>query len=1276
MRNLLNTKHAKFKLSDNAETAITATTWDVSDDSLVLAFGPSKESPSITLKRLPADAKVIEDALEIASWDAPSPNPDLEFDRIVDLHCFPDRKAITLILEGGDIVVVREEAQPGEDLIEIVGSIDAGIRAASWSPDEELLAVCSGAGTMLFMTRDFDSIANITLAAEDLKVSNHVSVGWGKKETQFKGRGAAKALRDPTMPEHVDEGTLSFADDGRVTISWRGDGQFVAVNSALEGEQKRRVIRVYSREGLLESVSEPINCLEGALSWKPKGQLIAGVQRHDDEIDIVFFERNGLRHGEFSLRLTADEMAAIRNSIDLKWNTDSTVLAVSLKDRVQLWTMGNYHYYLKQEIILSRPTNHLTSTVWHPEKPLQLSCSTVNDLRRLSYRLEVCRGSVIPPHDVGLVAVIDGKKLKVTPLRTANVPPPMALDEVDLPDNALDVAINGDGTELAVLHHSSVSVLSCDYAAKPPKMAKLHSSQILPKHTSDDIRKMQLSGDRALQIRADRDSICYEEVEGSSSTPINSSDPPAAQDQHREGVASYHLTDGGMLQVYTENQRLRIPKCTSYVVTASHLIYTTSSHLLKFIHLLGPDLMIPPDEPETDERCRSIERGAKIVTVMPSAYSLVLHMPRGNLETIFPRALVLAGIRESIRDRDYKKAFLTCRTHRVDMNILHDYAPQQFMHDVELFVKQIQKVEFVDLFLSSLSEENVSVTMYKDTLAPTEDAVINGPPCDAADGRTNGTNGANGHLTNGSAILTPPTGSSKVNKICDAFLHVLQRHTASRLQNIVTAHVCKNPPDLEAGVRLVSELRKEGDQERLEQAVEHICFLADVNQLYDTALGVYDLDVALLIAQQSQKDPREYLPYLQELLEMTMLRRQFKIDDDLKRYPKALTHLHALQASDELQIYVVKHELYAAAIDIYRYDTIPLGQLMRLYADHLNSRNKYKEAGIAYEYIGDHAAAYEAFKAVGTWRECLSNAAMVPLSSTDLANVAQDLASSLEEGKEFVSAATIHLDYLNDLESSAKMLCKGYQFAEATRQVTLRQRHELLKTIIDVGLVEASASMTELLAEMKSQIAAQVPRLQELRQKKADDPMAFLDGANGGDGDVPDNVSLAPTDTSTSGGTFMTRYTNRSTGTLATNATRKTSKNRRREERKRARGKKGTVYEEEYLVNSISRLVQRLNDVGEDVTRLIEGLMRRGMRERAIAVQTVLDEVTTSARECMDEVFSTAKEPLGQDGEVIGDGDDILPRPWGGQGVLWDALTSQKQEAPVLKALERLSLLP
>lgn len=266
-------------------------------------------------------------------------------------------------------MVVREEPNPGEDRIEIVGSVDEGLTAAKWSPDEELLAITTKADTVVFMSRGFEGITNVTMSAEDLKASNHVSVGWGKKETQFHGKGA-KALKDPTMPEKIDEGVLSPKDDGRTTISWRGDGAYLAI-STVEGGA-RRLIRVYSREGALDSVSEPTDGLEGALSWRPEGNLIAGIQHFEDRVDVVFFERNGLRHGQFSLRLSAEELETAGEHITLSWNQDSTVLAVILADSIQLWTMGNYHWYLKQEIKTKEVAlAAATPLVWHSERPLR-----------------------------------------------------------------------------------------------------------------------------------------------------------------------------------------------------------------------------------------------------------------------------------------------------------------------------------------------------------------------------------------------------------------------------------------------------------------------------------------------------------------------------------------------------------------------------------------------------------------------------------------------------------------------------------------------------------------------------------------------------------------------------------------------------------------------------------------------------------------------------------------------------------------------------------------
>jgi elongator complex protein 1 len=82
--------------------------------------------------------------------------------------------------------------------------------------------------------------------------------------------------------------------------------------------------------------------------------------------------------------------------------------------------------------------------------------------------------------------------------------------------------------------------------------------------------------------------------------------------------------------------------------------------------------------------------------------NLVLQMPRGNLETIYPRAMVLSGIRQLIEDNNYGRAFGFCRTQRVDMNILYDHRPEQFISSVTRFLEQLKDVSYIDLFLSSL----------------------------------------------------------------------------------------------------------------------------------------------------------------------------------------------------------------------------------------------------------------------------------------------------------------------------------------------------------------------------------------------------------------------------------------------------------------------------------------------------------------------------------------------------------------------------------------------
>jgi elongator complex protein 1 len=374
MRNLKIVGRSLLRFSGEDPLPLTATVWDAASNALICAFGPSEARATIELKRLHYTRNGAEDRLEsIAAWDAPCPLPSLTHDSILSLHHFSDSSTSCLILAGGDIILVRENPLQNEDLVEIVGSVDTGISAAAWSPDEELLAITTLADTLLLMSRDIENIASIDLTAEDVNVSSHVSVGWGKKETQFKGK-RARALQDPTVPETIDEGVLSAYDDRSVTISWRGDGAYFAVNKI--EEERRRMIRVYSREGQLDSVSEPVDGLEGALSWRPSGNLIAGIRRQSDKFEVVFFERNGLRHGQFDLRIPSEDIERLKVCPKLKWNSDSNVLAISYPDKVQLWTMSNYHYYLKQELVFPEPASQAIYCSWHPERPLALALST------------------------------------------------------------------------------------------------------------------------------------------------------------------------------------------------------------------------------------------------------------------------------------------------------------------------------------------------------------------------------------------------------------------------------------------------------------------------------------------------------------------------------------------------------------------------------------------------------------------------------------------------------------------------------------------------------------------------------------------------------------------------------------------------------------------------------------------------------------------------------------------------------------------------------------
>jgi elongator complex protein 1 len=291
-----------------------------------------------------------------------------------------------------------------------------------------------------------------------------------------------------------------------------------------------------------------------------------------------------------------------------------------------------------------------------------------------------------------------------------------------------------------------------------------------------------------------------------------------------------------------------------------------------------------------------------------------------------------------------------------------------------------------------------------------------------------------------------------------------------------------------------------------------------------------------------------------------------------------------------------------------------------------------------------------------------------------MSDLASNLADALWEAKDYASAATIHLEYLNSIDMAVRCLCKGYHFADAIRLVVQRNHPELLTSSVDTGLADALGTTTEFLADCKAQLKAQVPRVAELRRKAIEDPLAFYEGERAGGMDIPDDVSVAASSRVSTGASLFTRYTGKagSVGTAGTGVSRATSKNRKREEKKRARGRKGTVYEEEYLVNSIRRLIERVSAAAPDAERLIFALVRRNMPERARAAEALMAEVSEACTSAVAEVFKVPETEVAQRND-----DEPKWQATGGEAVLQDFVMGQgkKLEPPVVSGLKKLTLL-
>ena len=81
-------------------------------------------------------------------------------------------------------------------------------------------------------------------------------------------------------------------------------------------------------------------------------------------------------------------------------------------------------------------------------------------------------------------------------------------------------------------------------------------------------------------------------------------------------------------------------------------------------------------------------------------------MPRGNLESIQPRIILLKEIIQLINDKEYGKSFRILRQNKLDINLIYDTNPDQFLANIDKFVAEVKQVDYLNLFVNSLNKSS------------------------------------------------------------------------------------------------------------------------------------------------------------------------------------------------------------------------------------------------------------------------------------------------------------------------------------------------------------------------------------------------------------------------------------------------------------------------------------------------------------------------------------------------------------------------------------------
>lgn len=441
------------------------------------------------------------------------------------------------------------------------------------------------------------------------------------------------------------------------------------------------------------------------------------------------------------------------------------------------------------------------------------------------------------------------------------------------------------------------------------------------------------------------------------------------------------------------------------------------------------------------------ERGAKIVGVLHGdEAAVILQTTQGNLECIYPRKLVLTSIYNALVQRRFTDALLMLRRHRIDFNVIVDHCGWQvFLQLASEFVRQVNNLNYITEFVCAIKNENIMETLYKTFSLPCPKETKDFQARDSI--TSDGTNKVTSVLASVKKALEEQLSESPARELC-----------------ILTTLARSDPPALEEALERIKVIREmellaSEDRRRMsfpsaEEALKHLLWLSDAEAVFEAALGLYDLNLAAIVALNSQRDPKEFLPFLQELERMPVVLMHYNIDLRLHRFEKALKHIVSAgdaYYSDCMNLMKKNPQLFPLGLQLIN-DPTRSRQVLEAWGDYLSEEKRFEDAAATYLCCSSLEKALKSYRACGNWSGVLTIAGLLKLGKEEVVQLAHELCEELQALGKPGEAAKIAMEYIGDVNSGMSLLIGARDWEEALRVAFMHNRQDLITEVKNASL--------------------------------------------------------------------------------------------------------------------------------------------------------------------------------------------------------------------------------